>query len=81
MGGSVRLRTTSSLELLYLPTISALRSSLLGAGSLLRLTRRTTWVMQGDPCPSITMQQQIPGLLPGTGAIRLAIGDLVPPKP
>jgi hypothetical protein len=44
---------------------------------LLRLTRRTTWVMQGDPCPSITMQQQIPGLLPGTGAIRLAIGDLV----
>jgi len=33
--------------------------------------------MRGDPCPSVTTQQQIPGLLPGTGAIRLAIGDLV----
>jgi len=37
----VRLRTTSSLEVLYLSTISALRSQLLRAGSLLRLTLAT----------------------------------------
>ncbi len=30
-----------------------------------------------DPCPSVTAQQQIPGLLPGTGAIRSTIDDLV----
>ena len=31
----------------------------------------------GDPCSRVTTQQLIPGQLPGTGAIRLAIGDLV----
>jgi hypothetical protein len=77
MGGSVRLRTTNSLGLLYLPTVSALRTSFLGAGLLLRLTPGATKAVPRDPNPSVAMQQQIPGPLPGTGAIRLAIDDLV----
>jgi hypothetical protein len=78
MGGSIRLRIASSLGLLYLPTITAPRSSLLRAGVWLCLTRAgTQMVSAGDPCPSFATQQQIPGLLPGTGANRFAIGDLV----
>jgi len=77
MGGLVRLRTTNSLGFLYLPTVSALRTSFLGAGLLLRLTRGSAEAVPRDPNPSVATQQQIPGLLPGTGAIRLAIDDLV----
>ncbi len=57
--------------------IAALRSSLIGAGLSLRLTRAIRNANRCDPCPSATTQQQIPGLLPGTGALRSSIGDLV----
>jgi hypothetical protein len=74
MGGSIRLRIANSLGLLYLPTITAPRSSLLRAGVWLCLTHADTqMVPAGDPCPSFAMQQQIPGLLPGTGANRFAV--------
>lgn len=75
--GSVRLRTTNSLGIVYLPAYSVLRSSLLEAGSWFRLTPSHACARAGDPCPSVTTQQQIPGLLPGTGAHRSTIDDFV----
>lgn len=73
----IRLRITSSLGLVYLPAVAVLRSSLLGAGSWFRLTPPRAFARGDDPCPSGTTQQQIPGLLPGTGAHRSTIDDFV----